>query len=112
MRWFSRTPQIDAPAAAELVAARTAVVVDVRSRAEWRTGHIQGAIHIPLPQLGGRLRQVPSDTTIVTVCRSGHRSAVAARTLTRADREVLNLRGGMNAWHRAGLPLSTARRGR
>ncbi|HEX2822958.1 MAG TPA: rhodanese-like domain-containing protein [Streptosporangiaceae bacterium] len=46
--------------------------------------------------------------TVVTVCRSGHRSALAAKMLARGDREVVNLSGGMHAWARAGLPVVTA----
>ena len=107
MGLFTRTPKIDAADAAELIAARTAVVVDVRQNAEWKTGHIQGAIHIPLGTLPSRMNQLPNGKTIVTVCGSGHRSAVAARTLPRAGHDVLNLRGGRSAWARAGLPLST-----
>lgn len=107
MGLFTRTRPIDAGGAADLLAARSAVVLDVREHAEWKTGHIQGAIHVPLAQLQSRLPQLPSGKTIVTVCRSGHRSALAARTLTRAGHDVLNLRGGMNAWARAGLPLSS-----
>jgi len=106
MGLFARTRPIDAAGTADLLAARSAFVVDVREQAEWKTGHIQGAVHIPLRQLSNRLTQLPSGKTIVTVCRSGHRSALAARTLTRAGHEVLNLRGGMNAWVRAGLPLT------
>ena len=109
MGLFSRTPRIDAAGAAELVAARSAVVVDVRQNAEWKRGHIQGAVHIPLGALPSRMQQLPAGKTIVTVCASGHRSAVAARTLTRAGHDVLNLRGGMSAWARAGLPLTTRR---
>ncbi len=108
MRLFTRTRAIDAVGAADLLVARGVVVVDVRQPAEWKTGHIRGAIHIPLTQLASRLDQLPSGKTILTVCRSGHRSAVAARTLTRAGHDVLNLRGGMNAWARAGLPLSAS----
>lgn len=106
MGFFTRTRPIDAAEAADLLAARRAVVVDVRERTEWRTGHIKGAIHVPLSQLASRMPQLPSGKTIVTVCRSGHRSALAARTLTSAGHDVLNLRGGMNAWARAGLPLT------
>lgn len=106
MGLFTRTRPIDAGDAANLLAARSAVVVDVREHAEWKTGHIRGAIHIPLAQLSGRLAQLPSGKTIVTVCRSGHRSAAAARMLTRTGHDVLNLRGGMTAWARAGLPLN------
>ena len=109
MRLFTRTHGIDADSAADLLAAQTIVVVDVRQHAEWKTGHIQDAIHIPLGQLSRRQQQLPRGKTIVTVCRSGHRSALAARTLTRAGHEVLNLRGGMNAWAQAGLPLSNTR---
>lgn len=109
MSLFTRTPRIDVAGAAELIAARSAVVVDVRQSAEWRRGHIQGAVHIPLAQLQSRLHQLPSHKTIVTVCQSGHRSAAAARTLARAGLDVLNLRGGMNAWGRAGLPLNTGK---
>ena len=88
-----------------MVNARTAVVVDVRQPQEWRASHIDGALHIPLTQLSGRLAQLPLDKTIITVCRSGHRSAIAARTLTHAGHDVLNLKGGMNAWARTGLPV-------
>ena len=105
MRFFTRTPGIDAGAAAEMVKARTAVVVDVRQPAEWKAGHIDGALHIPLSQLARQLDQLPHGKTIVTVCRTGHRSGIAARTLTRAGHDVLNLKGGINAWARTGLPL-------
>jgi rhodanese-related sulfurtransferase len=108
VRPFSRTATIDARTAADRIATGSVIVVDVRQQAEWKTGHIEGALHIPLTQLSNRQHQLPSDKTIVTVCRSGHRSALAARTLTRAGHDVLNLRGGMNAWARAGLPLGQA----
>lgn len=108
MRLFTRTPRIDADSAAGLVGAGTVVVVDVRQRAESKASHIEGAIHIPLSQLSSCLHQLPRGKTIVTVCRSGHRSALAARTLTRAGHDVVNLEGGINAWARAGLPLSTS----
>ena len=106
MSLFTRTPRIEPGAAADLLPTRRAVVLDVRQQSEWKKGHIRGAIHIPLPQLERRLDQLPHDKTIITVCRSGHRSGLAARTLARAGHDVLNLRGGINAWTRAGLPLS------
>ena len=107
MKLFGRTPRIDPAEAADRLAARNVVIVDVRQATEWQTGHIKGAIHIPLAQLSSQLHQLPQGKTIVTVCRSGHRSAGAARTLTRHGHDVLNLHGGINAWARAGLPLTT-----
>ena len=95
MRLFSRTTTIDAHTAADLLAAQSVIVLDVRQHGERKTGHIRGAVHIPL--MPHRLQQLPRGKTIVTVCRSGHRSGIAARALTRAGHDVLNLRGGMNA---------------
>ena len=106
MRLFRRVPSIDVAAAAELIRTKHALVVDVRQPAEWGRGHIKDASHVPLAQLSSRLEQLPRDRTIITVCQSGHRSARAARTLTRAGHDARNLRGGMNAWQRAALPTS------
>lgn len=112
MRLFNRTTTIDARTAAEQIEVKNAVVVDVRQSAEWKAGHIHSAIHIPLTQLSNRLQQIPSRKTIVTACASGHRSSVAARTLTNAGHDVLNLRGAMKAWTQAGLPLDLGHRKR
>lgn len=106
MKLIRRAPAIDAAAAAELVRTRRALVIDVRQPTEWDRGHIKGATHIPLDELPTRLENLPQGKTIITVCQSGHRSARAARTLTRAGHDALNLRGGMNAWQHAGLPTS------
>ncbi|HTT55138.1 MAG TPA: rhodanese-like domain-containing protein [Streptosporangiaceae bacterium] len=84
---------------------RGAILLDVREDAEWRAGHAPGARHIPLRGLPARLSDLPRGRTVVTVCRSGHRSAQASALLARDGREVINLSGGMRAWARAGLPV-------
>jgi rhodanese-related sulfurtransferase len=61
--------------------------------------------HIPLGQLSRRAAELPEHRAVVTVCRSGARSARAAAMLARDGREVSNLAGGMRAWVRAGLPV-------
>ena len=80
-------------------------LLDVREDDEWQAGHIDGAQHIPLGQLGARLAEVPAGKTVVAVCRSGGRSAAAVRGLRQSGREAENLDGGVTAWARAGLPL-------
>ena len=82
-----------------------AILLDVREDTEWRAGHAPGARHIPLSLLPARMKDLPARRTVITVCRSGHRSARAAALLAREGREVVNLAGGMNAWARAGLPV-------
>ena len=82
-----------------------AVLLDVREPHEWQAGHAPRARHIPLSQLPRRAGEVPKGRAVVTVCRSGARSARVAAMLAREGREVSNLSGGMHAWARAGLPV-------
>ena len=80
-------------------------LLDVREDDEWRAGHIDGAQHIPLGQLGERLAELPTGRRIVAVCRSGSRSAAAVRGLRQLGYDAENLDGGVTAWMRAGLVL-------
>lgn len=82
-------------------------LVDVRRRDEFVGGHIAGATLIPLPELGARLDEIPRDRQVVCVCRSGSRSGSAVKLLTKQGFYAENLRGGMLAWARAGLPVRT-----
>jgi glyoxylase-like metal-dependent hydrolase (beta-lactamase superfamily II)/rhodanese-related sulfurtransferase len=63
-------------------------VLDVRRRLEWDAGHIAGAQHIPLHELGGRTDEVP-DGEVWVHCRSGYRATIAASMLARAGRQVV-----------------------
>ena len=82
-----------------------AVLLDVREPAEWRVGHAPKARNIPLNDLDRRRKELPAGREIITVCRSGNRSARAAGILAADGRTVLNLSGGMRAWSAAGLPV-------
>ena len=85
-----------------------ALVLDVREPSEWAAGHIPGATLIPLGELASRLTELPSDRTIVTVCRSGNRSAQGRDILLAAGfTTVTSMAGGMNDWVTAGLEVVT-----
>ena len=76
-------------------------VVDVREAEEFTgpLGHIRGAKLIPLDQLANRVGELSRTTPVVTVCRSGARSAQAVVLLQRAGVEqAANLSGGMLRW--------------
>ncbi len=91
-----------------LINHENAVVLDVRSMDEYRKGHIVNALNYPLNGLAKQIPQLQKykDRPIVVVCRSGSRSAMAAKMLMKAGFErVHNLRGGMMAWTSAGLPV-------
>jgi rhodanese-related sulfurtransferase len=82
------------------------VIVDVRSDAEWKRVRVPGATHIPLGQVARRLHEVRRDRPVAFVCRSGHRSTLAARRAARQRDDVTSIEGGMNAWLAAGLPAA------
>jgi rhodanese-related sulfurtransferase len=102
---FAKPYQTVKAADASALLASGAILLDVREKQEWQAGHAPNARHIPLGQLADRHRELPDGRTIITVCRSGMRSAQAARMLAAQSRQVVNLSGGMNAWARAGLPV-------
>ena len=80
---------------------REVQVVDVRAADEFTgpLGHIRGARSIPLELIGERAGELSREVPIVTVCRSGARSAQAVVLLQKAGvREVANLAGGMLRW--------------
>jgi len=86
-------------------AANNRFVLDVRSDAEWNSGHIAGATHIMLGDLPGRLTDLPRDVAITAVCGSGYRSSIAASLLAaHGFKGVLNMSGGMGAWRTQHLP--------
>ena len=75
---------------------------------EWIAGHAPAATHLPLSDLSERWREIPTDRTIVVVCRSGYRSAQATGALVGQDLAARNLAGGMQAWELASLPIIDA----
>jgi rhodanese-related sulfurtransferase len=81
------------------------LVLDVRQKDEYRSGHIAGAKLIPLNELGGRMKELSQSREIVCVCASGNRSSSATRMLTGAGYNAVNMKGGMSAWRRANLAV-------
>ena len=78
-------------------------LVDVREGDEWQDGYIPGSRHVPYRLLRGCADTFPRDKTIVTICESGPRAAVAASVLEAAGyhaRPVLH--GGIDEWERRG----------
>ncbi|HEX5026920.1 MAG TPA: rhodanese-like domain-containing protein [Agriterribacter sp.] len=73
-----------------------AVILDVRTPAEYKTGHIKGSVNIPVDQVGAHITDLKKkNKPVITCCRSGARSAMAASVLKTAGIEAFN--GG--AWN-------------
>ena len=105
---FGRVAEIDAAAlVARLSEASPPQVLDVRTRTEWRASHIAGSSNVPITKLRQRLASLSLDRErpVVAICLSAHRSVPAVRLLNAYGfKDVRQLRGGMLAWWRKGLP--------
>lgn len=74
-------------------------LLDVRQPKEYETGHIPGAVLVPLPELPERMSELSRDLPVISYCRSGQRSYAAASLLKGAGfQEVYSMQGGINAW--------------
>lgn len=85
------------------------VLLDVRERDAYASGHIPGARHLPRGQLELRVNEELPDPTprILTICEFGRVSTLAAATLRQIGfRRAIALDGGMQAWREAGYPLT------
>ena len=102
---FSKIPSLSPQQAADGAARGELKLVDVREPAELQGGRVDGALNIPLGQLGARLDELRGVGRVAFVCRSGARSARATRAAAKAGIDAVNVDGGVMAWERAGLPL-------
>lgn len=73
-------------------------LVDVRDAAEFRTGHLAGAVLIPLTELRDRWREIPTNKPVVAYCASGQRSYYATRILRQLGLPSRNLAGGLRVY--------------
>ncbi|MBC7785931.1 MAG: rhodanese-like domain-containing protein [Methylophilaceae bacterium] len=84
------------------------LILDVRDEAEFAAGHISNAKHIPVAELGNRIKEIQKykDKPVIVNCQGGVRSSKACNILRKLEfTQLNNLQGGLNAWTQAKLPL-------
>lgn len=101
--------EISATKVKELLSENKAEVIDVRTREEYLSGHIEGASNLPLDQIGQWILSLEEGTTYVMQCKSGGRSAKACEILESQNINCSNLVGGIEAWIEAGFEIKRKR---
>jgi rhodanese-related sulfurtransferase len=108
MRLFRTLPTITPREAADGLSRDELQLVDVREAGEVAAGGVPAATHIPLGRLLGEMtKQLDRARPVAFVCQSGGRSAAATRAALAAGLDASNVSGGMTAWARQGLPITT-----
>ena len=94
-------PEISVDELAERLTAG-AVLVDVRQPDEYLSGHVPGAVLVPLADVPHLLDERPGDGPVLIICRSGARSYAAAEFLVGNGVDAINVAGGTLAWMESG----------
>ena len=82
------------------------LLVDIRNPGELKEGAIAGSELIPLLDIVKGRREVPQDRPILLICAVGGRSLALGKLMSKYGwPEIYNLKGGISAWKKAGLPV-------
>ena len=81
----------------------------MRSPGEWKKGHVPGAYHIFVPELGKRLGELDQNKRTAVYCGSGYRASIATSILKQQGfNDLWNVPGSWEAWKKAKLPVEGA----
>ena len=81
------------------------IIVDVRTREEYDSGHIEGAILIPVSELEGRIIELSKEEELLIYCRTGNRSSNSVNILkANGYTKIFHMNDGIIAWIQAGYP--------
>jgi rhodanese-related sulfurtransferase len=86
------------------------VVIDVRQPDEWASGHVAGAIHIPVDDVLSRIDELPADKDLLFICAMGVRSGLAcemAAAMNIATDHLYNIEEGTPAWIQGNYPTES-----
>ncbi len=88
------------------------VIIDVRESNEFKTGHIEGAINMPLSNFDKGLEKLSKykNKPLIVVCQTGTRSTTACKKLTSQGFEkVFSMIGGMQSWEESKYPITKSK---
>ncbi|MFZ5815830.1 MAG: rhodanese-like domain-containing protein [Bacillota bacterium] len=80
-------------------------LLDIRKPEDFAKGHIEGAVNIPMGQLGANLDKLPKDKQIIVNCYSGQTSGQTVAVLKMAGYNAVSLKGGFPSFEKAGFQI-------
>ena len=87
------------------VKSKDAQFIDVRTDAEYKSGHATQTVNLPLDSLEKDLAKLDKQKPVYVICQTGRRSQKGAEILQKNGfKEIYNVEGGTTAWANAGLP--------
>ncbi len=96
-----KVQQMDAAELHQIISSQQVQLVDVRTPEEYAAGHIAYAVNIDVKQpdfTQQALAQLDKSQPVYLYCRTGRRSATAAKLLVAEGFSIVNLQGGIEAW--------------
>lgn len=82
-----------------------AFVVDVREPGEYVSGHVPGALLMPLATVPARMRELPKGRPVYVICAGGNRSKTATSWMVAAGVDARSVAGGTGGWISGGGPV-------
>jgi len=101
-------PKVSTHEATRLINQNNAVVLDIRDKADFKSGHLVDAVNIPNSQVAERLSDLEKHKSdpIIVVCKTGQSASAASKTLKdNGFEQVYRLSGGIMEWTNNNLPL-------
>lgn len=82
------------------------LLIDVREQEEFFSGHIPKSVNIPLSRFNSLFKEIPTDKSLIIICRTGKRGRKAISLLKdNGYNDLVNLKGGIVAWQKSSYPL-------
>ena len=97
--------------AKDMMENQNALAIDVRQKDEWDSGHVSGAIHMPVDDIISRVDELPADRDLLFICAMGVRSGLACEMATAMGvdaNRVYNIEDGTPAWIAKNYPTEYA----
>ncbi len=100
-----RSAEVDNAAATELINHKDAQVIDIRTEAEYKAGHIAGSRNLPATVIHHHLNELDKKKPVLLISTAGDVRMPASLLRGMGFASVMALKGGIASWREAGLPV-------